>query len=153
MGELELITAALAAGGGAGVTAAASSAVQDAYTGLKNLLKHRLAGRSGTGEVLEANEADPGVWQARLGADLTATGAHQDRDVQAAALLLLGLVDPDGARSGRYTVDAGGASGVRVGDGTVHVETNYGVATGTAEGPITINYGNLPSPPAPPGAN
>lgn len=151
MGELELITAALAAGGSAGVTAAASSAAQDVYTSLKNLLKHRLAGRGGASEVLEADETDPGVWQSRLGADLTATGAYQDQDIQAAALRLLGLTDPDGTRTGKYTIDARGASGMQPGDNTVHVDTNYGAATGTARAPITITYWDLPGPPALPG--
>ncbi|MEK8106598.1 hypothetical protein NKG94_17570 [Micromonospora sp. M12] len=64
----QVITAALAAGAGAGLKDTASAAVRDAYAGLKALLKQRFGGREGEAvQALEADETEPGVWQARIG--------------------------------------------------------------------------------------
>jgi hypothetical protein len=111
---VELIVAALAAGATAGVTSTASSAVQDAYTGLKSLLVGWLGGDREAVEALRADETQPGVWQASLGDDLSASGVAGDEEVLAAARRLLGLVDPDLA--GKYQVDLREAKGVIVGD-------------------------------------
>jgi hypothetical protein len=113
---VEIIVAALAAGATAGVTNTASSAVQDAYTGLRDALRRRLRGRGRAEEALDAQETDTGVWQARVGEDLTDSGADRDDDVLAAAQRLLALVDSAGTRAGKYTVDLRDAKGVQVGD-------------------------------------
>lgn len=131
MTGVELVVAALAAGATAGVTNTATSAIQDAYMGLKSLLGRWLTGRKPAVEALQAEETEPGVWQTRIGEDLAASGAAGDVEVLAAARRLLGLVDPDGERAGRFNV-------------TVH--TNYGAA-GTFTGPVTFNYGQPPTPP------
>jgi hypothetical protein len=138
---VELIVAALAAGAGAGVTDTVSGAIKDAYAGFKGLLARRLGGADPAGhdqvrQALDGQETEPGVWQARLGDDLTASGADGDEEILAAARQLLGLLDPAGDTAGAYQVS---------------VATNYGVA-GTFQAPVTINYGQLPVPPAAPGA-
>jgi hypothetical protein len=130
----------------------AKTALMDAYTALRDALRHRLAGHPQAEQALEADETDPGVRQARLGADLTDSGADRDEQVLAAAQRLLELADPTGARAGRYAVDANGARQVHVGDATVHVDTSYGAVAGTITGPVNISYGQLPVPPASPGA-
>ncbi|WP_432898377.1 hypothetical protein ACQP1S_21430 [Micromonospora matsumotoense] len=109
---MELIVAALAAAATAGVT----SGVQDAYAGFKGLLVKRLAGRTEAVEALAARETEPGVWQARIGEDLTACGAASDAQILAAARAVLAQAD----RAGTYTV-----------------EYNYG-AVGQFHGPVTI---------------
>jgi len=116
---LELIVAALAVGATAGIT----SGVQDAYAGLKGLLTRRLKGRTRAVEALKARETEPGVWQARIGDDLNASGAAGDQEVLAAARELLGLADPAGLRAGIY-----------------HVTTNHG-AVGTFNAQVTFNNG------------
>jgi hypothetical protein len=126
---LELIVAALAAGAGAGVKDTASVAVKDAYTGLKDLLARILARHGKPTEILQADEVELGVWQARIGDDLAATGATIDQEILTAARRLLGLLDPAGERAGTYTVT---------------VATNYGAA-GTFNAPITITN-NPPQP-------
>lgn len=133
MTGVELIAAALAAGAGAGVTDTASTAIRDAYTQLKALLAGRLGGRDQARRELDAEETEPGVWQARLGAALVDSGAADDERIGAAALGLLKLVDPDGAHAGHY-----------------NVTTNYG-AVGRFEAPVTFNYGQLSVPPVQPG--
>ncbi len=92
MTGMEIIAAALAAGATAGVTNTATTAVQDAYTGLKKLLRPWLRGDART--ALEADETEPDVWQARVGDDLTASGAADDDEVRALAERLLALADP-----------------------------------------------------------
>ncbi|MDR7275714.1 hypothetical protein [Catenuloplanes atrovinosus] len=114
MTAIELIAAALAAGAGAGLTQTASDTVRDAYAGLKDLLRRRLGDRAVP--ALEADETEPGVWQARLGDALTSSGAAGDEQVVAAARRLLDL-------TGKYQVDAREAKGVQVGDHNTQTNT------------------------------
>lgn len=117
MSAVEVITAALAAGAGAGMKDTASAAVKDAYAGLKALLKVRLGGQSDrVVEALDADETTPGGWQAHLGDALTESGAAADEQVVAAARRLLQLTDPAGSAAGKYQVDLREAKGVQVGD-------------------------------------
>lgn len=110
---------ALAAGAAAGLTGTASTAITDAYTGLKTLLKRKLAGRGRDPDIVDAQEVEPGVWQARL----EPLGGDLDEQVLAAATQLLTLVDPDGARARKYVVDVHDAKGVQVGDGNTQTNT------------------------------
>jgi len=116
MDPITLIVTALAAGAALGVKDAASSAVKDAYAGLKALAKRRLAGRPDAEVVLARHEHAPQTWQAPLLAELGEAGADRDRDLVAAAQALMNLVDAAGARAGKYTVDVRGAQGVQIGD-------------------------------------
>jgi len=113
---VEVIVAALAAGAVAGSSEVAKTAVVDAYTGLKDLLRRRLVGRPEAQQALEGRETEPGRWRAVLGEALTASGADADEQVLAAARRLLAVADPDGTRVGKYQVDASHARGVQVGD-------------------------------------
>ncbi|MDG4810985.1 hypothetical protein O7634_29860 [Micromonospora sp. WMMD1120] len=120
MSAEQVITAALAAGAGAGLKDTASAVVQDAYAGLKDLLKHRFGDREGTAaRALAADETDPGVWQARIGEALVTSGADGDERVLAAARRLLDLADP----VGKFRVDAHAAKGVQIGDHTTQNNT------------------------------
>ncbi|WP_201754077.1 hypothetical protein [Micromonospora rubida] len=148
MTGVELIAAALAAGAGAGT----SAAVVDVYTGLRDALRRRLTGRRAAEQLLEADEADPGVWERRIGAELADSGADRDEEILTAAGRLLDLVDPEGSRAGRYPVDLRGARGAQIGDGTLRVDTTYGPTAGIMTGPVSVSYGQLPVPPARPEA-
>ena len=116
MDPITLIVTALAAGAALGVTDAASSAVKDAYAGLKALVTKRLGGRPDAGLVLARHEKAPGTWQAPLMAELAEAGAADDADLVVAAQALMHLIDDAGARAGKYTVDARGARGAQIGD-------------------------------------
>ncbi len=116
MDPITLIVTALAAGAALGVTDAASSAVKDAYSGLRALAGKRLAGRPGGEVLLAEHEKSPVMWQAPLMAELARAAAGDDLDLVAAARTLLNLVDDAGARAGKYTVDARGGQGVQIGD-------------------------------------
>lgn len=132
MPAVEVIVAALAAGAGAGLTDTASTAVRDAYAGLKDLLKRRVGDHDEQAmQALEADETEPGVWQARIGDALTASGVASDEEVLAAARRLLALADP------AKTFD-------------INVDHNQG-AIGEFHGQVTFNQAP-PVPPAPPAA-
>ena len=64
MDPITLIVTALAAGAALGVKDTTSSAVKDAYAGLKALVRKRLAGRPGADLVLARHEKAPEPWQA-----------------------------------------------------------------------------------------
>ena len=116
MDPITLIVTALAAGAALGVTDAASSAVKDAYAGLKALVERRFAGRLDAELVLAKHENAPETWQAPLRAELGEAGADRDHDVVAAAQALMSLLDEAGARTGKYAIDVRGAQGVQIGD-------------------------------------
>lgn len=116
MDPVALILTAFAAGAAMGVTDTTSSAVKDAYDGLKGLLKKRLGGRPGAGMVLARYEQDPENWRGPLAAELGEVAAALDADLVAAAEELMCLIDEAGTRAGKYTVDVRGARGVQIGD-------------------------------------
>jgi len=111
-----LILGALAAGAIKGVGETATTAVKDAYAGLKRLVARRLAGRPSAVVALAEHEQDQETWKAPLGKALAEADAATDPQVIEAAERLMALVDPAGATAGKYTVDLRGAQGVQVGD-------------------------------------
>lgn len=122
MSGVELIVNALATGASAGVASTMGVAVQDAYRGLKDLIRQRFAGRGEAAQqALEADETQPGVWQTRIGPDLTGSGAADDEEVLAAARALLALADPQAAA--KFQVDAHDAKGIQVGDYNTQTNT------------------------------
>ena len=150
MTGVEVILAALAAGSTAGLTEAVSTAVRDAYTGLRDALRRRLRGRDDALRVLDVDGAEPQAWPAGLGAHLVESGAASDADIVAAAQRLLAAVDPAGTAAGKYRVDASHAGSVHVGDTSIEIGSNYGAA-GTFHAPVTFQ--GPPVPPARPEAD
>ena len=116
MDPVTLILTALAAGAALGARDTASSAVQDAYGGLKALVKKRLAGRLDGELALSRFEQAPDMWQSPLVAELRAVGAGNDADLMAAAVELMRLADAAGSQAGKYSVQVCGGQGVQVGD-------------------------------------
>jgi hypothetical protein len=116
MDPITLIVTALAAGAALGIKDAASSAIKDAYAGLKSLVKKRLGESPKAEMVLAGHEQAPDTWQAPLMAELDRAGARNDPGLVAAAEALMHLVDEAGGRAGKYAVDVRGAQGVQIGD-------------------------------------
>jgi hypothetical protein len=116
MDPITLIVAALASGAALGISDTASSAIKDAYAGLKALARKRLGGRPDAELVLAKHEQAPETWRIPLMAELDEAGAGHDANLVAAAEALMHLVDEAGARAGKYTVDVRGAQGVQIGD-------------------------------------
>lgn len=135
MDPITLIVGALAAGAALGISDTASSAIKDAYAGLKALVRKRLGGRPGAELVLAKHEQAPETWRAPLMAELDEAGASHDAGLMAAAEALMRLVDEAGARAGKYTVDVRGAQGVQVGDRNTQRNV-FGSPPGVALGPL-----------------
>jgi hypothetical protein len=123
MEPVTLILTALAAGAALGVKDTASSAVQDAYEGLKALVRRRLAGRRDAGLVLDRFGEAPETWKAPLAQELAAAGAAGDAGLVEAAQALLRLADPAGSLAGSYVVQVSGGQGVQVGDHNIQHNT------------------------------
>ena len=128
MDPVSLIIAALAAGAVAGAQGTATSAVTDAYVALKALVKQRFANRTSGEIALDQHEKKPEQWEKALEAELIDARSGDDDATVSAARWLLELVDPAGARAGKYLVDLRGAQGVQVGDR--NVQTNQFGRTG-----------------------
>lgn len=116
-----VVVAALVAGAAAGTSDVVSTAVQDAYQGLKGLVRSRLRGDGvgdGEGEDLIAAAADQQTGRAALTEELRRVGV--DEPTLEAAERLLELLEP---QSGKFIVDASQAKGVIVGDHGVQHNT------------------------------
>lgn len=129
MEPITLILTALAAGAGLGLKDTASSAVTDAYNGLKALVRRKLADRPRGELVLAGHEEAPEVWDKPLAGELTAAGAAQDQDLVSAAQALMALVDAAGSAAGKYQVVVHGSQGVQIGDHNTQHNT-FGPASG-----------------------
>jgi hypothetical protein len=116
---------ALVAGAATAGKDLASSAIKDAYQGLKRLLIDRLRdkeadkpGPEGAAidpvTVLEAHEGRPDTWGAPLKEAIAQSGADHDQEILNAAKALLEQADPKGSAAGKYQVDLRGAQGVQV---------------------------------------
>jgi opacity protein-like surface antigen len=123
MDPISLILAALLTGVAAGVSTSATNAVHDAYLGLREALKRRLAGKPAALDAVEHYVEDPEAWRGNLEVQLGRAGADKDQAILDAAFSLMQLADPAGAGAGKYSVSLIGASGVQVGDG--NTQTNY----------------------------
>jgi hypothetical protein len=113
---VSLIVGALAAGASAGVRESASGAVRDSYQMLKRAVADRFAGHRRAETALAELETDPDISRVSLGEAVVRTGASADPVVVEAAKRLMQLLDVDGRRSVRGTVDVRGAQGVQLGN-------------------------------------
>ena len=127
MDPVSLILAALVTGVATGLATGpgekAAAAVREAYGGLRDALKRRLAGKPAAQDAVEQYVADPEAWKGNLEVHLRQAGADQDRAVLEAAASVLRLADPAGAAAGKYAVNSRGAQGVQVGDHNIQHNT------------------------------
>lgn len=116
MEPISLVLAALLAGAAAGGQETASTAVKDAYDGLKNALARRVAARSGDEKAGEQAVADM-EQKARaaiepMATELRKAGADQDRALLAEVQKVL-----DALPGAAQQVDVSGSQNVQVGPG------------------------------------
>jgi hypothetical protein len=123
MDPATLIVTALTAGAASALQEDSKDAAKAAYARLRDILKGRFSGRRVGELALAEHEAAPAMWEPQLRAELAATGAENDPDLVDAAQALLSLVDPAGARSGKYYVSIRGSQGVQVGDHNTQTNT------------------------------
>jgi len=145
MDPITLIVTALVAGAAAGLKDTASSAVKDAYIGLKGLVGRKLAGRPAGELVLAQHEADPQVWDKPLVQELTAAGAGDDAVVVTAAQALMRLVDAAGSAAGRYQVLAADHAAAAGRDMTI-TASGGGTAAAVIHGNVTPGNPTMPGP-------
>lgn len=126
MDPVTLIIAALAAGAAAGLQDTASTAIKDAYSGLKSLIRSRF-GRHGQDidKELTAVDEKPDTDPAPLAAKLRTIDAGHDEDLVRAATELLRQADPDGKWQRQVlNINISGSKGV-VGSNTGTVTMNF----------------------------
>jgi hypothetical protein len=143
MDPVTLILTALVAGAAAGTKDTASSAIKDAYNGLKGLVRRKLTGRPGGELVLDRHEQDPQVWDKPLAQELTAAGAGEDAGLVAAAQAVMQLVDAAGSAAGKYAVASDHA--VAAGGDVTITASGGGTAAGVIHGNVTPGP-TLPGP-------
>jgi|ERR1700683_3206844 hypothetical protein len=113
MDPVSVLVAALLAGSAAGISGTASEAVHDAYAGLRDTIRRRLANRGIDGvDGVDAALADPPAHRGELEGLLGAARVTPDDEMVALAWAVLRLADP----GGKYLVDVRGAQGVQIGD-------------------------------------
>jgi hypothetical protein len=74
------------------------------------------------GRLLDVNEVEPDVWQARLAEELHASGGGQDEEILPAAQLLQQL-DVVSVQTGKYVVNTPEAKGVQIGKHNTQTNT------------------------------
>jgi hypothetical protein len=117
MDPISLIVAAVVAGASTAARETAGTAVKDAYSGLKELIRRRFAGDRDAEAELEKAVQHPEGDHAQLKERLQATGADRDEELLAAARVLLEQADPNGVRAGKYGhMTITGGKGIVVGD-------------------------------------
>jgi hypothetical protein len=122
---ISLILAALVAG----AAKTADGVAQDAYNGLKALIKHKFEsqGKSDSATILDKYEQKPEKTKALLEDELTEVGADKDEEIIKLAQKLMEQLNPQAAAEGKFTVQISG--------GTVQGFTQQNTGT------ITQNYG------------
>lgn len=121
MDPVTLIVSALAVGALKGAGESATAAVKDAYVALRTALAARFAERQLSVAVLDEHEHDPETYEKPLAKKIEQVDAAGDPRIVELAQTLMRLMDGEGARAGKYTVDVRGARGVQIGDhGTQH---------------------------------
>jgi hypothetical protein len=135
MDPITLIVGALVAGAAAALKDSATDAVKGAYGALKKLVKRKLGDTPGAEITLAGHEQKPEVWKAPLEDALKTAGADNDPELVAVAQGLMELVDPEGAKAGKYQViNQGPVYGQTIGDKNV-ITQNFGHVGGVAGNP------------------
>lgn len=122
---ISLILAALVAG----AAKTADGVAQDAYNGLKALIKHKFEskGKSDSATILDKYEQKPEKTKALLEDELTEVGADKDEEIIKLAQKLMEQLNPQEAAEGKFNIEISG--------GTVQGLTQNNPGT------ITQNYG------------
>jgi tetratricopeptide (TPR) repeat protein len=113
------ISVALAVGAQSGLTQTSTTVITDAYAQLKALLIKKFGQQSKVVQAVELVEAKPAseARKAMLAEEVAIVKADQDSEVQATAMHLLALVQPQQAGLGKYTVqNYGPVQGQIIGD-------------------------------------
>lgn len=127
---VEPVVLALTAGAAAGAGGVASTAVQDAYKGLKTaagrVVRRKASSEGSVDEpdaVVEEQLLDPQAHRSQLEAALAHADPVEQAELLAAAHTLLELLDPQVREVGKYRVELRDNKGVQVGDHNTQTNT------------------------------
>ncbi len=124
MDSVTLIESALVAGAAASAKDTASTAVKDAYNGLKALIVRKFSGKSKAQEMLADHEEDPETYEKPLKKVLIEAHVEQEQEILEAARKLMTLVQPQQMGMGKYNVqNTGPVQGQVIGE--QHQVTQY----------------------------
>lgn len=129
MDPVTLILTALSAGAAASVKDTASTAIKDAYSGLKALIKQKFADKPKAEAALLDYEDDAETYEKPLSKALIEERIDREKDILEAAQKLMMLVHPQQAAMGKYNVQITG--------------NVQGYAQGDYQ-QVTMNFGNEP---------
>ncbi len=114
---VSLIVAALVAGAAASTKEVTGTAIKDAYTGLKELVKRKFAGNAKAEEALADHEEDPETYEKPLKKALTQTGADQDQAILQEARRVIELAGAQQGSASKFTTHFhGSVRNVAMGD-------------------------------------
>jgi hypothetical protein len=132
---------ALAAGVSAGFGDTASQAIEDAYSGLKALIKRRFTCNAKAEETFGNHEADPEAYEEPLAKQLKAAGARDGLEIVQKAQELLKKADEAGIKT-KYKVQVTGGKVGIIGDHG-HID-NLNVVTPRREIAWPVAMGSQP---------
>ena len=100
------IVAALGAGAVSGLTEASKAAIADTYSRLKNLLANKFGGESEVVQAVKELEGKPASSARKelLAEEIAAVHAEQDEEIEAQAVHLLTLLQPEPRALGKFTI-------------------------------------------------
>ena len=117
MDNLNFLLQALATGAVAGMQQTASTAIKDAYYGLKALIQRKSTDQQKVATILVEYEEDPDTYEKPLRKVLSASHLDQDEEIISAARELMTLVQPQQLGMGKYSVqNTGNVQGQIIGD-------------------------------------
>jgi disulfide oxidoreductase YuzD len=118
MDPISIILSALASGATQKVASAlvegavkpAGDVAQDAYNGLKTLIKRKFEnqGKSASATILDMHEQKPEQTQPLLKSELTEVGADQDEEIIQLAQKVMAQLHPQAAAEGKFNVQISG---------------------------------------------
>lgn len=123
------ILTALAAGAAAAGKDTASTAIKDAYQGLKALIQRRFAGKPHADVVLTEHEKEPDTWKKPMEKVLTESEADKDEEIVLRAQELLKLLT-DPKQAGPQVYGSGAAAdrgGIAAGQGGLAAGGNVSI--------------------------
>lgn len=118
MDPISIVITALISGLTAGVSDTAKSYVKDSYESLKQALVKHLKGKTKAINAIGKLENSPKSKQAKdnLDSELRHRKVEIDKNLFELAFQVLRLTDPEGAKSGKYSITIENSEGVIVGD-------------------------------------
>lgn len=123
MDPITLILTALTAGIAASAQETASSAIKDAYNGLKALIQRKFVSKPEAEMALVQHAQKPEVWKGPLEEGLKETGADHDEEILAAAEKMLQLAQAEQPGKKYDITFQGPVQGPNIGDHNTITQT------------------------------